>query len=144
MQASIRNTPPRWFWLAAAAAILWNLIGVVAYIMDVTMSAETLATLPAAERELYESEPVWVTGVYAIAVFAGLAGSILLALRKSAALPVLALSLVAVLVQMLHTFALSDTLAVLGPSGIALPAVIVVIGAALVWLALHARRAGWP
>lgn len=143
MQTSVRSALPRRFRLVAVAAILWNLLGVTAYIMDVTVSEEALAALPAAERALYEGEPAWETAAYAIAVLAGVIGSILLALRKRLAVPVLALSLAAALVQMFYFFALSDALAVLGASSAALPAVILVIGAALVWLSLHAKGRGW-
>jgi hypothetical protein len=143
MQTPARSTLPRWFWLLAGAAILWNILGVAAYLMDVTASEEALAALPDAERALYAGEPSWATGAYAIAVFAGLAGSILLALGKSVAVPVLVLSLAAVLVQMFYTFAMSDALAVLGASSAILPAAIIVIGAALVWFSLYAKGRRW-
>lgn len=143
MQTFVRGSVPRWFWIVAVAAILWNLLGVIAYIMDVTVSEEALAALPDDQRALYEGEPAWATGAYAIAVFGGLLGSILLALRKGLAAPVLAVSLIAVLVQIFRAFALADTLAVLGPSSAVLPAAIITIGIALVWFSFRARGRGW-
>lgn len=35
---------PTWFWVIAVVALIWNLLGVAAYIMDVTMSAEDIAS----------------------------------------------------------------------------------------------------
>jgi hypothetical protein len=143
MNASTSAKPPTWFRAIVIAAIVWNLLGVAAYIMDVTRSEEALAGLPEAQRALYSSIPAWATGAYAIAVFAGLGGSVLLALRKALAAPVFGLSLAAVAVQMLHAFVLSDSLAVLGPASAIMPAVVTVIAAALIWFSLDARRRGW-
>jgi hypothetical protein len=143
MQTFARSTVPRWFWIVAAAAILWNLLGVVAYIMDVTISEEALAALPDDQRALYEGEPAWATGAYAVAVFGGLLGSILLALRRRLAAPVLVVSLAAVLVQIFEAFALSDTLTVIGPSSVVLPAAIIAIGVGLAWFSFRARNLGW-
>lgn len=143
MNVSTSSAVPRWFWVVAIIAIVWNVVGVASYLMEVTTRETSLAALPAAERALYAMQPEWVTGAYAIAVFAGLAGCVLLAMRRALAAPLLALSLAAVLVQMFYVFALSDALTVQGASSAVLPAAIVVIGAVLLWLAMHARRRGW-
>ncbi|MDZ7768490.1 MAG: hypothetical protein U5K38_05175 [Woeseiaceae bacterium] len=71
MKNKLASPPTRGFWIISALALLWNLLGVMAYIMRVTMTPEALAALPEAERELYTNTPAWVTGVFAIAVFAG-------------------------------------------------------------------------
>ena len=134
---------PTWFWIVAIAAILWNVLGVSAYIMEVTMSEEALAALPDAERALYERSPAWVTGAFAVAVFAGLIGSITLALRKEIATPILVTSLVAVILQMGYQFGVADIQAVMGASSMVMPAVIVVIAVLLVWLSVHAKNRGW-
>ena len=47
-------------------------MGVGAHIADVTMSQTTLMEMSAAERDLRAATPTWVTGAYAVAVFAGL------------------------------------------------------------------------
>jgi hypothetical protein len=111
--------------------------------MEVTMSEEALAALPEGQQALYAARPAWVTGAFAIAVFAGLAGSILLAMRKSLATPVFMLSLVAVIGQMAYAFLLSNTLEVMGPGSAILPSVIIVIAAALVWFSTRAKVKGW-
>lgn len=137
------DTVARSFYWISAVALVWNLIGVASYVMQVTMSAEALAALSAAERALYENVPVWATSAYAIAVNGGVVGCLLLLFRKSLALPVLVISLAAVLVQFFHAFVMADAMTVLGPSSVVLPAVIVVIGAALVWYASDAKKKGW-
>ena len=49
------------------------------------MNAEMVAAMPEAKREIIESRPAWATGAFAVAVFGGEIGSVLLLLRKSAA-----------------------------------------------------------
>ena len=135
--------PTALFWTVAIAAVIWNILGVMAYVMEVTMTEETLAALPEAQQALYAAQPAWVTGAFAIAVFAGLAGSIALLLRKRIATTIFAVSLVAVIVQMFYAFAMSDMLAVMGPGTAIMPILIIVFAIALVWFSASARGKGW-
>ena len=45
-----RSTPPRWFRPVAVIALLWNVLGCVAYLADVTMKPEDIAKLTEAQR----------------------------------------------------------------------------------------------
>ena len=65
------NKPSVGFWIIGVIALIWNLMGVFAYITQVNMTDEVIAALPDAERALYENVPAWVTGAFAIAVFGG-------------------------------------------------------------------------
>lgn len=134
---------PRSFYWISGIAILWNLIGILTYLGQVTMSPETLAELPPEQRSLYQDIPLWATSAYAIAVNAGVVGSILLLLRKAWALPVLILSLAGILVQFGHSVFMTDILAVMGPATMILPVLIIGIGIFLIWYFLYARRKGW-
>lgn len=134
---------PLWFKIAVGAAILWTLTGVFAYYSDVTMSEETLATMPEAQRAMYETRPGWVIGAYAIAVFAALAGAVLLAFRNKLATPFFAVSLVAVMVQMGFVLFGMGAIATLGVSAAIFPAIIVILGAAMLWLSLTGQQRGW-
>jgi len=74
--------PATWFWIVSVLALLWNAMGDMAYIAQVTMSADALQALPEKERALYESLPTWATAAFAIAVWGSTLGCILLLLRK--------------------------------------------------------------
>lgn len=143
MSEEISTNPPKLFYWISGAALVWNLLGVMAYVAQVTLTPEALAALPDGQRELYENMPSWAIAAFAIAVNAGALGCLLLVLRKSLALPVLILSLVGVVVQMIHTFLLSDALSVMGPTSAIGPVVIVFIGAYLIWFANDAKSKGW-
>jgi hypothetical protein len=134
---------PRWFVVVALIALLWNLLGVAAYVMQVTMSPDALAALPEAQRQLVESTPSWATAAFALAVNGGALGCLLLVLKKRLATPVLIISLAGVVVQMIHSFFLSNSFEVFGPGGLVMPVMVIVISIYLVVLARSANSRGW-
>ena len=134
---------PTWFMVVAAVLLVWNLLGVMAYLMNVTMSPELVAALPEAQRQLYENTPTWATAAFAVAVNGGVLGCALLLLKKNLAGLVLQLSLAGVLVQMFHAFFISDSFAVFGPGGLVMPIMVIVIAVYLVWLAARAKANRW-
>ena len=137
-----QSTVSRSFWIIGVLALLWNLIGVASYIMNVTMSEEALAAMPEAEQALYTSVPTLVTSAFAIAVFAGLLGCVLLLMRKSLAYPVFLLSLVAIVIQAGYNLFISSALEVLGATAAILPVLIVTVAAYLVWFSSNAKKKG--
>jgi hypothetical protein len=137
------DPPGRSFWIVAGLALAWNAVGVVTYLMTVTQGPEALQAVPEAERVLYQDIPAWVTSAYALAVFGGVAASVLLLARKALAVPMFALSLAAIGVQMGHALFLTPMLALQGPAAAALPLTLVVIGGVLLGYAMAARRRGW-
>ena len=141
--SDIKKPVPRWFTITAVVAIIWNLLGVSAFIMQVLMTPEMLAQLPDAERELYESMPAWVLGAFAVAVFGGVLGSLGLALRKVWSLLFLWLSLFAVLAQNAYSFLMSNVLEVYGPQAAVMPALVILIAVMLVIIARNANTRHW-
>lgn len=134
---------PRWFTVVAALALVWNLLGVMAYIMQVTMSPEALAALPQEQQQLYENTPTWATAAFAIAVNGGALGCVLLLLRKNLAGIFLSLSLAGVLVQMFHAFFMTNSIEVLGPAGLVMPIMVLIFAIYLVFLAVKAKTNLW-
>jgi hypothetical protein len=137
------SKPPIWFTIVAVLALIWNAFGVMAYIMQVTMSAEALAALPEAEQALYIDLPAWYTGAFAIAVFGGALASLALLLRKGAAYPLFMISFAGILVQMVYNFFMSRAVEVYGPGGMIMPVMVLLIGGALIQLARAAKTKGW-
>lgn len=142
MNDLIRDETTRSYWVISIVALLWNLLGVMAYMMHVTLTAEDLAIMSEAERALYTDQPAWVTSAYAIAVFGGVLGCIGLLLRKTWALPVLVVSLVAIVAQMGYSLLLTETMEVMGATAAIMPLVVIAIGAYLVYFANDAKARG--
>jgi hypothetical protein len=137
------SSPPGWFRIVAILGLLWNAFGIFSYLQHVYMSDAALAAMPPEQRAMVEGFPAWVTGVFAIAVFAGTAGALGLVLRKKWSVALLGLSFVAIVVQMGYSLFASGMLEVMGPSASILPVIIIIVGAALFWLARMASQRGW-
>ena len=134
---------PAWFTVVAAVMLIWNLLGVMAYIAQVTMSPEAMAALPDAERQIYEATPVWATAAFALAVNCGALGCLLLLLKKNLAANFLQLSLVGVLAQMYHAFFMTNSFEVFGLGKMVMPVLVIVIAIYLVTLAAKAKARRW-
>ena len=126
------NKPSTMFWVTAVAALIWNLMGVAAYLADAYATPEMIAARSAAEQALYDARPAWATAAFATAVFGGALGCILLLLRKKIATPVFIVSLIGVLVQFCYNFFMADTMDVYGPGSAIMPAMVILIAAYLV------------
>lgn len=135
--------PPIWFWIVSVVALIWNLVGVTAYLSDAFMSVEDLGKMTQEYRLLYESRPAWATGAYAIAVWGGTLGCIALLMRKKWAKIVLWISLIGILAQNVYQFFLSNTFEVVGSEAMFLPIMVIVIGVLLVWFAKSSERKGY-
>ena len=68
--------------IIAVAAVAWNVLGLVLFLMQVTMSAEQVAALAPPDRAMYEATPAWVLGAFGVAVVAGVVGSVGLFARQ--------------------------------------------------------------
>jgi hypothetical protein len=137
------NKPATWFWVVGVLSLIWNLMGVFAYITQVTMSPEALQALPDEERALYESAPSWATGAFAIAVWGGALGCLLLLLRRKLATPILIISLAGIVVQMYYNLFISNSMEVYGPGGMIRPIMVIAIAIFLIWFARKATANGW-
>jgi len=139
---STTNKPTTIFWIISILALFWNIMGVVSYLGQAYMTDEVLAALPQAEQDYYSNTPAWVTAAFAIAVFAGAFGSLALVLKKKLALPLLQLSLLAVIAQFAYNFFMQDYVELTGTRMI-LPIVVLVIAAFLVWFAKSSKDKRW-
>jgi len=137
------NKAPAWYWVVAAAALIWEIFGVGSYLYHVTLTPEALQALPDGQRQLMERTPAWVNGVFAIAVFGGLLGALGLLLRRRWAQALLLVSVVAIAVQFGWVFLVGRAHELIGPSSIGFPVFIFVVGVALWWFAGRARSRRW-
>lgn len=134
------QSPATWFRFAAIASVVWYLLGCASYLYQVTVDP---ATLPPGQREMMEAAPTWMFAAFAIAVWVGLAGAIMLAMRKSVAVPLLLLSLAATLVQFSAYFLNPPLRATMSAGGLLLPTLILGVTAIVVRFASRARQHGW-
>jgi hypothetical protein len=105
MDASVRTRTH--VWIVGAAATLWNALGAFDYLMTQTRNAAYLAGYTDPQRLYFESFPWWMEAAWALGVWGGLAGSLLLLARSRFAEPAFALSLAGLLISTLYQYGLS-------------------------------------
>lgn len=76
----------------AVVGLVFNIAGIVNFLTQ--MNADAVAAMPEAYRTIVESRPAWATGAFALAVFGGGLGCLLLLFRKKFAFFVFIASLV--------------------------------------------------
>jgi len=129
------------FWIIGIVAILWNLMGCLNFYMQ--MNADALAKMPESHRAIAESRPLWATAGFALSVFAGVLGGVLMLLKKSLAHYAFVASLIGSIVTMFHALIMGGIATRFGPFelvlGIAMP---LILGLFFVWYTKKAQRRG--
>lgn len=134
---------PVWFWIVAVLALLFEAFGCYAYLTDVTRTAEETAGLPVDQQSLMEATPWWIYAAYATAVWGGLAGTVLLLMRRRHAEILLLISVIAVIVQFAGVLLVPELRDDTPPNAFTLPIVITVIAYAIWHFSRYARKRGW-
>lgn len=124
-------------WVVGAVAVVWNVMGCINFVSQ--MNPESVSALPESYRAIVEGRPAWATVAFAIAVFGGVLGGLLLLLRKSASFHVFLASLIGAVVAQLPF---------LGMEGFPFAALVgglmqLVVGAFFVWYSRQAESKGW-
>ncbi len=143
MNAEAANARPKSFWIIAIAALLWNLIGTAMFYLQVSMTPEQIAALPASQREVCEATPAWLYGLFGIAVIGGVLGSLGLLLKKKWAVALFLISLLAVVAQTIATFVVTPAWSAFGAAGLVMPAIVLVIAVVLWRYSRKAAARGW-
>jgi len=133
---------PVMYWVIAIIALLWNAMGVFAFVSDMFISSEALAKLEPEVQKLYMESPIYQKIVYGLSVFSGVLGSIGLLLRKSWAVQVFSLSLICVILQLIISLVATNAFEILGVSALILPSVVILIAAFLYWHSRNAAKIG--
>ena len=139
-QTSRDRAIPRWFFAVAALALLFEAFGCVMYLSQVTADR---AALPLDQRAMWDATPTWMVAAYAIAVWAGLAGALLLLMRRKLAVPVLLVSLIAVVVQFSGLFLVPQLRQTVPDTALVAPIALIVCCYLIFLFARLAHKRGW-
>jgi hypothetical protein len=127
------------FWLIGVVALVWNVGGVINFIVQ--MNPEMLDAYRESERAIIDGRPTWATGAFALAVFGGALGCILLLLKRSSATYLFIASLLGMIVTTTHTLGIGIDFGLGEIVGtILMP---LVVAAFLIWYSKHAESKGW-
>ena len=144
-EAQRTKTPgtPWHLWLVGILGLLWSLMGVVSFMLTEMKVEAVMSRYPQAQRDYFESFPMWAVVVWAIGVFGGVIGCILLLLKKRLASPVLLVSLIGAIASNLGGLFLLGGMKVMQETGgVGFTAVPIVIGAFLAYYAHAVKKKG--
>ena len=140
---SYQRKPTNLFWLISTLALIWNLIGIFNYLTQAFMTDEILASLPLDQQLMYQEVPAWVTAAFALAVFSGTLGALLMLLKKKIATTFFILSFIGIISQMSYGLLINENTDSYGPMGLLMPFMIISIGGYLIWYSKKAAEYTW-
>lgn len=134
MATTAETKTPVHLWVVGGLSLLWNGLGCIDYLMTETANRTYLARMPADQIAYMHALPAWLTGAWAIGVWGGLAGSILLLMRSRHSVVLFALSFVGAVIGLGYQVFLTDMPLSMraGLMGM-MPWVIVIITVSLLW-----------
>lgn len=137
------NKKAHWsYWLVGILALLWNIGGSINYLMQ--QNAEFVATLPQTHIAIIKDRPAWATAGFALGVFGGAIGALLLLLRKKSALILFAISLIGIALTMIHTTRIVNQSGIFSFGEVFVMLVLpLIVGAFLLWYARLVRYRQW-
>jgi hypothetical protein len=141
MNADIRA--PRHLWVVGILAVLWNAVGAMDYVMTETRNAAYLSGFTPEQLAFFDAIPAWTVAAWAVGVWGGVLGALLLLLRRGLAEWVFLASLLGVVVTTFRNFVLSNGMDVIGgPVSMVFTAVIFLVASGLYLYARAMRMRG--
>ncbi len=141
--ATERQKAPWHLWVVGIVALLWSAMGALDYLMTQTENEAYMSNFTPEQLEFFYAFPTWAVAFWAIAVWGGVLGSILLLIRTRHAVGVYLASFISMVIVTFENFVIRDGLAVIGdPFSLVFTAVIFVIALGLVlysWTMLKRR-----
>lgn len=127
------------FWLISIFMLLWNILGSINFFVQ--MNPEMVASYREVEKLLILGRPLWVTIGFAVAVFGGALGCLLLLLKKEAALYLFIASLLGVIDTVIYSLSLNITFSMGEIIGIVFMPI--AVAGFLIWYTMYVKRKGW-
>ena len=103
-----------YFWLIGIVALLWNAMGAMDYLMTQTRNDVYMSEFTPEQLAFFYGFPSWVIASWAIGVWGGVLGSLLLLLRRRAAVWAFLASLIGMVVTAFQNYVLSNGMEVVG------------------------------
>lgn len=134
---------PVHLWIVGILALLWSAFGCYDYWMTVTANAAYLSKMPADAITYMNGLPKWTTATWAMGVWGGLLGSILLLARSRFAVWAYGVSFIGAVLGLGYQMFMTKQPASMTAGGMAvIPWVIIAICAFLLWYSWNAEKKG--
>ena len=143
--AQAATTPGRpWhLWSIGIIGGLWSSIGVVSFMLTQMNVEAVMSRFPPQQREYFESFPLWAVAFWAIGVFGGVIGCLLLLLKNRLAFHALLASVIGAIVSSLGGLFLLGGMEVMGgTSELGLTVFPIIVAALLAYYARAMNKKG--
>ena len=127
------------FWAIIIFMLIWNVMGCINFFVQ--MNPEMVASYRENEQAIITGRPVWATVAFAIAVFGGALGCLLLLVKKSIAFYFFIASLLGVVVTIVHTLSIGIEFGIGEVIGIIIAPLMVAVF--LIWYSKYVQNKGW-
>ena len=127
------------FWVISVFMLVWNIMGCINFFVQ--MNPDIVSSYRETEQAIIQGRPIWATVAFAMAVFGGALGCLLLLVKKSIAFYLFIASFLGVVVTMAHTLSIGiefGTGEIIGI--IIIPLVVAVF---LIWYSKYVQNKGW-
>ena len=137
----MENTPPRWLFWVSILLLLWNLVGIFAFITQWNLSSADIAKLPDAQQQMWAQMGSVTWTAYAVAVLSGTFAAVMLLWRKKLAVGGFLLNVIALLLQFSGPLGFAMAANELGM--MVFPLFIIAVGIMELFLTRKWRNIGW-
>ena len=128
------NKPGITFWIIGLIALIWNGWGCFMYIAQAYDMEMATADLSEEQIAFLDAMPAWYTALFALAVFSGFIGALMLLMKKGMAVKFFVVSFICALINQIYWFFGTDASTVFDDSNLyVMPVLIIVIGIFLIW-----------
>jgi hypothetical protein len=142
-QGTTTQGTPWHLWVVGIVGGLWSLMGVVSFMLTQMNVEAVMSRFPAEQRRYFESFPLWADAFWAIGVFGGVIGCLLLLLKNRLAFHALLASAVGAIVSNLGGLFLLGGMEVMrGTGSLGFSAVPIVLGTLLAYYARAMSKKG--
>jgi hypothetical protein len=143
MQQAVSARAPAHLWAVGILALLWNGYACFDYLMTNLHNQDYLAQMPADQMAYWQGLPSWLTAFWALGVWGGLLGAVMLLVRSRYAVHAFALSLLGVVVNFGYMLAATEMPSSMKSGAMELvPWVIFIVALILLWYAARMSKAG--
>ena len=127
------------FWLIVPFMLIWNVMGCINFIVQ--LNPDMVASYRGTEQAIILGRPIWATVAFAVAVFGGALGCVLLLFKRSVAVYLFECSFLGVVLTMIHTLSIDIEFSLGEIIGIILMPIVIALY--LIWYSIHVRNKGW-
>ena len=143
MATTAQDRAPAHLWIVGILALLWNGYACYEYLMTNLRDPAFMARIPADQLAFMDSLPSWLTAFWALGVWGGLAGAILLLIRNRYAAWAFALSLAGAVIGLGYQMFVAKMPASMTAGAMAyMPWVVILVCVALLWYARSEAKKG--